>query len=571
MAEYAEYAESRSSSPATTDPVEKTVKDVNTEISTLLKDLCTSEVAPSFLCKLCNDLIVAPVITDCGHTFCRQCVASAGEEGVCPQHESGFSRVLPNLALKDQLDQLQLHCPNHELGCETELLMKDLDSHKTECEYTPTQCPQCGSKRVPRRSFTDHLMKCFMQGMEPRELSENGGLCEKEDVDDRQNSSQSNAQVLGVIFSKMAQMTEMQQKQYEMLTVSIGSLSNRISDLEFKLKPTVIEVDRKVSELSTDTANFKEELSALRQDLAKLEVEAAKSIVTPGMGNSAPGGAGGQNKYICKGTIETHQGPIWSLASFGRYLFTGSSTGSVKIWDINTQKCLKELNEHSATVNAIATTATHFYTGSLDTTIIMWNMSTFEMEKKVMHEDLPISSLLANRGYHLAGSLHTVIVYEANTMQQKKMITDLRHWVRVMVATEDYLFLGSYRSITVFNLRDFEYVRIVNIVGGSVYSMVIMDGYLVCGMYEKVIQVLNLQGLVPVTSLEGHRGTVYALATGGNHLISGSYDGTIKVWDLHRMQCLQTLARHGGSVDTLAWINDGFYSGSADGEVRLFL
>jgi len=61
------------------------------------------EVAPEFNCPLCHDLFHDPVLTPCGHSFCRVCISRAcgsGHNG-CPLCRGGLQEFEPHTALSN--------------------------------------------------------------------------------------------------------------------------------------------------------------------------------------------------------------------------------------------------------------------------------------------------------------------------------------------------------------------------------------------------------------------------------------------------------------------------------------
>ncbi|KAH6851112.1 hypothetical protein B0I37DRAFT_373224 [Chaetomium sp. MPI-CAGE-AT-0009] len=113
-------------------------------------------VDETLLCPVCKTPFHSPITTPCGHTFCAGCINRALEtQPRCPIDRQPIDKTkdyvrLP-LIIKDQLDRLQVKCPNR--GCDYQCSREHIEGHyERRCEYTQVRCPDptC-SQLVPRR------------------------------------------------------------------------------------------------------------------------------------------------------------------------------------------------------------------------------------------------------------------------------------------------------------------------------------------------------------------------------------------------------------------------------------
>ena len=67
-----------------------------------------------------------------------------------------------------------------------------------------------------------------------------------------------------------------------------------------------------------------------------------------------------------------------SFSSDGRYVASGSLDKTVKIWEIQTNKCLSTLQGHTSMVNSVSFSSDGRYvaSGSLDETVKIWEIQT---------------------------------------------------------------------------------------------------------------------------------------------------------------------------------------------------
>src|SRR3989338_7253688 len=145
--------------------------------SRIVSNLVFVESIPSLLvCPACRRLCEDPVIASrCGHTFCRSCVSpEAGAEALtgCPVDSESISAetMFPNLALRMQIEELLVYCPNSAgssagtaggEACLLHVKHKDVTAHLQECPYSVISCQHCKSPdQFLRKDLPGHLLEC---------------------------------------------------------------------------------------------------------------------------------------------------------------------------------------------------------------------------------------------------------------------------------------------------------------------------------------------------------------------------------------------------------------------------
>ncbi|KAJ4459432.1 hypothetical protein PAPYR_4477 [Paratrimastix pyriformis] len=87
-----------------------------------------------------------PVSLSCGDTVCRACAAIIGD----------VKQLHPLHVVQRLVRQIQCHCPNRGLGCESVVGVLDVERHlQAECEWREEECDQC-HQQVRRAEMAHH-------------------------------------------------------------------------------------------------------------------------------------------------------------------------------------------------------------------------------------------------------------------------------------------------------------------------------------------------------------------------------------------------------------------------------
>ncbi|CAB3989876.1 E3 ubiquitin- ligase TRAF7 isoform X1 [Paramuricea clavata] len=534
-------------------------------------------------CMICSDVFHDPVITSCGHSFCRSCVLLRKLEH-CPVDNSSLVVVVSNLAVLEQIGELLVHCkygcmPSateegkyevNSAGCPVKVKLNSRHEHEQTCQYAPMQCPNsilCPA--VLKMNLDEHLEQCehikcmhFKYGCQfegtDTEVKEHLNTCKFEPMKEFLQHSADQIEEL---------QTELKNKDQEMtfLRSMLVKMTERIERVEKTVDIRLDFLDEGHTKLSSEIMETRRAMTKLKDDISDVEVRLW--------------GAGSFDIYPlfkCRGTFVGHQGPIWALCvSNGEWLYSGSSDKTIKVWDTqSTYNCVKTMDGHAGIVLTLCSDGKRLYSGSSDCTINIWDCSTLEFVDKIRGHVNPVCTLVTKKNMLFSGSLKKIKVWDLETLKQMNELTELNHWVRALVASENYLYSGSYQTIKIWDLNTLECVHVLEATGGSVYSLAVTKEHIICGTYENSIIVWDLNNYKLLTTLNGHVGTVYALTVlsspGQTRLFSASYDRSLRVWNLESLACVQTLLRHQGSVSALAVSKGRIFSGAMDSTVKVW-
>ena len=121
-----------------------------------------------FICNICAKVLRDPYLTACcGQHYCESCIKHwIGEKRskVCPHcRKNNFVHIL-NKALKREIDELKVHCINHEKGCEWKNELDNLETHLKDCGYVEVECSNKCKRRLMTKELGQHLQnECLLR------------------------------------------------------------------------------------------------------------------------------------------------------------------------------------------------------------------------------------------------------------------------------------------------------------------------------------------------------------------------------------------------------------------------
>jgi WD40 repeat protein len=228
----------------------------------------------------------------------------------------------------------------------------------------------------------------------------------------------------------------------------------------------------------------------------------------------------------------------------GTRALTGADDRLVRLWDVETARCVRVLRGHTTGVLSLAWSPDErsVLSGAGMGELRLWNVETAECL------------------YELKGHTHLVLSVSFSP--------DGRHAVSG----------GSYSDPTIrlWDLESGRCLRVLDAKALEVYSLAWSNDQkrVLAGYQLKTLQLWNVKKGQHLRRFEGHTQHVRSVAWSHDEhrIISGSDDNTVRLWDVGSGRCLRVLEGHNAAVVTLAWSNDGrrVISGSHDNTVRLW-
>ena len=247
-------------------------------------------------------------------------------------------------------------------------------------------------------------------------------------------------------------------------------------------------------------------------------------------------------KCVC--TFEGHTSNVESvcLSADGRFALSGSGDKTLKLWEVATGKCLRTFEGHTKSVNTVRLSADGWFalSGSGDKTLKLWEVATGRCLRTFEGHTGGVGSacLSADGRFALSGSSdRTLKLWEVATGKCLRTFVGHRDWVRLVC-------LGT-------------------------------DGRLgLSGSGDKTLKLWEVATGRCLRTFEGHADDVNSacLSADGRFALSGSSDRTLKLWEVATGKCVRTFEGHTKPINLVCMSADGRFalSGTYDKMLKLW-
>jgi WD40 repeat protein len=286
------------------------------------------------------------------------------------------------------------------------------------------------------------------------------------------------------------------------------------------------------------------------------------------------------------------RGPLGAVTTVaaslsGKVLVTASLDGTVRVWDPDSTKELRQCGHSPAdTVEAprlaLAPDGKTLVTGGPAGGLTLWDVETGRELRPVLGppDDPARCVAFAPDGRALAvGHVkHHIRLHDVATGAQRFVLEGHTDWVTALAFSPDGKTLASGSHDDTVRLWDVTTGKLLRTLGkaGEVTALAFspLGRALATGGRDGLISVWDLDAGKDVRQAQGHPNAVYSLAFApdGRTLASGGHDQTVRLWETATSRELLRLAGHNGAVRSVAFVGDGrtLASGGQDTTVLLW-
>jgi WD40 repeat protein len=268
----------------------------------------------------------------------------------------------------------------------------------------------------------------------------------------------------------------------------------------------------------------------------------------------------------------------------GKRIVSGSEDRTIRIWDIDSGKCLTTLKGHTSVVRAIAVTSNgkRIVSGSFDKTIRIWDIDSDKCLTMLEGHTGPVYGIAVTPdGKRIVSGSgdKTIRIWDIDSGKCLATLNGHSSFVHGIAVTPNGKRIVSGSGDRTIRIWDSDTgKRLTTLKGhtGAVYGIAITPNseQIVSGSADKTIRIWDIDSGKCLATLEGHTGLIYGIAITPNSvlIVSGSFDRTIRIWDIVSGNCLTTLEGYADQVHGIAVTpnNKRIVSGSMENTIRVW-
>jgi TRAP-type C4-dicarboxylate transport system substrate-binding protein/sugar lactone lactonase YvrE len=281
-----------------------------------------------------------------------------------------------------------------------------------------------------------------------------------------------------------------------------------------------------------------------------------------------------------------HTRRLWGVAFSpdDKYLATGSSDKTARLWDLATGETIRIFSGHTGELGEVVFSPDGKYllTGSTDKTARLWEVASGETAQIFSGHTGSVDSVaFSPDGKYIVtagGGDKTARIWDVASGKTLHILTGHRDLVIRVAYSPDgkYVLTGSvdhtarlWDAATGSEIRVFDHPEVVGSIAFSPDSKTIATGG-----EDNVTRLWDVNTGELLNTFIGHTGFVQGVAFSpdGRFLLTGSADMTVRLWDLATNETIRVFRGHRADVQTVTFSPDGnlIATASTDSAARVW-
>ena len=267
-----------------------------------------------------------------------------------------------------------------------------------------------------------------------------------------------------------------------------------------------------------------------------------------------------------------HTGDVWGVAISpdGKYLATGSSDKTARLWDLASGETIRVFSGHSGEVWDIAFSPDGKYllTASADGTARLWDVASGETVQVFSGHTATVDDVdFSPDGKYIVtagGADKTARIWDVASGETLHILTGHNGYVPRAAFSPDgkYVLTGSVdRTARLWDAATGSEVRIFSGHSDAVSAVAFSpDGkYIATGSDDRTAKLWDIVTGQAMREFSGHQGFINGInfSPDGHFLLTGSSDRTAQMWDVETGKTLRVFSGHAAEVQVVTFSPDG--------------
>lgn len=310
------------------------------------------------------------------------------------------------------------------------------------------------------------------------------------------------------------------------------------------------------------------ELQEDEEDILAVEVTGADADALPAVAIEEPKPVAKTvaSKKSSLATLSGHEKEITQLlvTADGGSLISAGKDSSVRVWDLQTYKCIHALKGHQDWVRSIGLTNKNdkVVSGSDDWTLKVWDLASGKCECTMSGHTMPVFTVAVSKNDHFvfSGSRdRTIRIWDLKNGKQVSTLEGHQDWVnsiRLVPEGDKAISASMDSTMRIWNVLGWRCTNTLQGHKAGIEKLLIHpDGkYVISAGLDRTIRIWEIPGGKNAATMEGHSDYIadICLAADGKLLVSGGRDECVYVWEIPSGKLKATLPAAGCRFDKVA-------------------
>ncbi len=276
-------------------------------------------------------------------------------------------------------------------------------------------------------------------------------------------------------------------------------------------------------------------------------------------------------------TLQGHSGGVSAVAVLdSRRMVSGSDDGTLRVWDVKRGQTLQTLEGHSSAVFAVAVLdSRRVVSASSGRTLRVWDVESGQtLQILEGHPWITAVAVLNGRRVISGSSDGMLRVWDVESGQTLQILEGHSGWVSAVAVLDScrVVSASSDGMLRVWDMESGQTLQTLEGHFGRISAVAVLDSRRVVSASDRTLRVWDVESGQTSQTLEGPSSSIHAVAVLNTRwVVSATNDEKLRVWDVESGQTLQTLEGHSDEVSAVAVLDSRrVVSASWDGKLRVW-